>query len=153
VTILVLLACAGSGSTAHAAETTSGLQVTVMIYSGRPNPTFAIEDAAALSGVHNALSAAEVREGFDRETVVPSVLGYNGIRIDNRTGFEDLPKVLLIYGGTVELQDGGKRFLADPDRRLERSLIEQAVERQVLDGAALELIRKELGKGPGPVYQ
>jgi|GEM_PF-2408526 len=149
--LLVLMACAGLGSAAYAAEPGSGLQVTVLVYSGRPNPTFAIEDEAGVLDLHEALSAAEPYADFQRETVVPSILGYHGLRLETRSDAEGLPKVILIYDGAIELRNGEKRFLADPGRRLERKLIEQAIERDLLDETTLRAIRQELGGKPDNV--
>jgi hypothetical protein len=149
-----LLACASSGpAAAQAAEEDEGLQVTVMIYSGRQNPTFTIEDGALIEELQSAVSSGERREDLEGRTVVPSILGYNGIRVENRSGVAGLPPVLLLYGGTMEARDGGTRFLADPDRRLERRLVDAAVERGLFreDDRALGLIREALEGGTSPV--
>ncbi len=143
--VLLLLACVSAGPPAEAAEPSSGLVVTVMVYSGRPDPSFTIDDPAAIAELRDALQSAPAKEGFDRQTVVPSILGYNGVLIENPAGVEGVPAVLMLYGGTIEARNGGKRFLDDPGRQLERRLIDQATEHGVLDEATLGVIRKALG--------
>jgi len=152
VAMLALLACATNGSAAQDAESGDGLQVTVMIYSGRPDPTFTIDDEATFEELRGALSAAE-RADFEGETVIPSILGYKGVRVENRSGVAGLPAVFLVYDGAIEVRDRGRRFLADPDRRLERSLIQEATERDVFgdDERAPGIIREDLGGPSGPV--
>ncbi len=151
---LTVLACVTHGAAAQGEGDAEGLRVTVLIYSGRPNPSFLLQDGAEIEGLRKALTSAEAREDFPGETVVPSILGYNGLRIDNPAGEEGLPRTLLLYDGTMEVRDRGRRFVADAGRQLERSLIDLAVERGLFaeDERALAIIRESLGGSTDQVY-
>ena len=152
--VLVLLACASAGTAAQAASSGDGLVVTVMIYSGRPNPSFTLDDAALIDQLRTAVASAAPKEDVEGDTVVPSILGYNGVRVENRSGVEGVPRTLLLYDGAIEVHDGGTRFLADPDRTLERSLVDQARDHGLFrdDPRALDMIREAIGGDNGTVY-
>ncbi|HEV2720064.1 MAG TPA: hypothetical protein VG323_08600 [Thermoanaerobaculia bacterium] len=79
------------------------------IFSGRPNPRWRLGDA----------EAARVRELIDALAPAPAAappeppgLGYRGFRIDD---------VATAYSGVVRMRG---RVLADPQRRVERFLLE-----------------------------
>jgi hypothetical protein len=100
------------------------VEVEVDLYSGRPNPRFALPAAAAteleqrLATLPPAAAGASPREG----------LGYRGLRIvAPDSGFAEV----VVSAGTVEIRDRAGRILrrADPDRALERWLIQAGASR------------------------
>jgi hypothetical protein len=148
--LLVGLACVSANPSAQAQESGSGLKVTVMIYSGRPNPTFTVTDAAVIARLSDAYRGASPLEGFDEETVVPSILGYQGVRIENPRGEGSLPRLILAYRGNLEIRNGGVRFLSDPGLEIENTVIEQAVELDLMDDLAVRMIRQGSGNAQEP---
>lgn len=131
---LALAACA-SGS-ARAAEGDAG-RVTVLIYSGRPNPTFTLT-AEQAERVRQLVSAAQPDPGFRGGSVLPSILGYNGLLVrGGAAGLQDLG----VYGGRIEIQDReGKRIVSDGGA-LENFLLEAAAQSQALDAEQLRFIQ------------
>ncbi|MEA2560447.1 MAG: hypothetical protein QOH06_1951 [Acidobacteriota bacterium] len=136
VVALALAACA-SGS-ARAAEG-DGVQVTVLLYSGRPNPTFTLT-AEQADRVRQLVAAAQPDPGFRGGSVLPSILGYNGVLV------EGLPAPLAVYGGRIEVQDReGKRVVSDGGA-LESFLLEAAAQSKTLDSEQLRFIQASRDK-------
>ena len=136
VVALALAACA-SGS-ARAAEG-DGVQVTVLLYSGRPNPTFTLT-AEQADRVRQLVDAAQPDPGFRGGSVLPSILGYNGLLV------EGLPAPLAVYGGRIEVQDReGKRVVSDGGA-LESFLLEAASQNKALDAEQLRFIQTSRDK-------
>lgn len=133
---LALAACA-SGS-ARAAEG-DGVQVTVLLYSGRPNPTFTLT-AEQAERVTQLLAEALPDPDFRGGSVLPSILGYNGLLV--RGGAQDL----AVYGGRVEIQGReGKRIVSDGGA-LESFLLEAAAQNKALDAEQLRFIQTSRDK-------
>jgi hypothetical protein len=132
-----LMACA-SGS-AGAAEGSEAPQVRVLIYSGRPNPTFSLTPEQS-EHVRQLVAAAQPDPEFRGESVLPSILGYNGLLVEG--GKAGLPASLAVYGGRIEVRDQeGKRFLSDGGA-LESFLLEAAEKSHALDAEQLRFIRE-----------
>ena len=139
IVALALAACA-SGS-ARAAEGPPG-QVTVLIYSGRPNPTFTLT-AEQAERVRQLVAAAQPDPNFRGGSVLPSILGYNGLLV--RGGIAGLQD-LAVYGGRIEMQDReGKRFVSDGGA-LESFLLEAAAQSKALDAEQLRFIQTSRDK-------
>ena len=134
IVALALAACA-SGS-AGAAEGDAG-QVTVLIYSGRPNPTFTLT-AEQAERVRQLVAAAQPDPGFRGDSVLPSILGYNGLLVrGGAAGLQDL----AVYGGRIEIQGReGKRIVSDGGA-LESFLLEAAAQNQALDAEQIRFIQ------------
>lgn len=128
--VLTLAACA-SGSAAQG----NGVEVTVLLYSGRPNPTFTLT-AEQAERVRQLVAAAQPdsRGG----SVLPSILGYNGLLVrGGAAGGQDL----AVYGGRIEVQDReGKRIVSDGGA-LESFLLEAAAQGKALDAEQLRFIQ------------
>jgi hypothetical protein len=139
---LALLAC-GSLLAAQGAEEEQAVTVTALIYSGRPNPTAALDDAT-VARLGELLAAAPAVEATDPGTVFPSTLGYNGVAVDNPAGRGGLPLRLAAYGGTIEIGEGRARsFRRDEGVAIESLLIDAAAQAGALDEHELEFIREE----------
>ena len=136
---LALAACA-SGS-ARAAEGDGGVQVTVLLYSGRPNPAFTLT-AEQAERVRQLVAAAQPDPGF-RGSVLPSILGYNGLLVEGgAAGLQDL----AVSGGRIEIHDKeGKRVVSDGGA-LESFLLEAATENKALDAEQLRFIQASRDK-------
>ena len=115
---------------------------TVLLYSGRPNPQFVLDDAA-LARLRTLINSADERESFDRQTVVPSILGYNGVMIQNLSRRGALAERIIVYRSDVEIRDKETRFRRDESRAIESFLLQQAVELGAIDRRALEVIDRQ----------
>lgn len=127
-------------------EAVNGLKVTVMLYSGRPNPTFLV--TAADNGKKEAImqffAAMETDCDFEEATVIPSLLGYNGISVEKLGEVKSFPyDRLTIYKENIETYAGkaeGKQFMRDGGRHLEEFLIQLAVEKGAVSKEMLKYI-------------
>jgi hypothetical protein len=141
------LAAAGAASEKPAGST--GLTVQVLIYSGRPDPIFVIRDSAGIGQLKQLLDqATPAAAPTDRgESVLPSILGYKGILVENPGGLGGLPRELAVYKQKVQARDGARRLFTDSGA-IEGFLIEEAIKSKVLDDKAVELLRSAR-RGPG----
>jgi hypothetical protein len=139
--LMMVLALAACASKSDGAAEGDRPQVTVLIYSGRPNPTFTLT-AEQTERLRQLLAAAQPDPEFRGESVLPSILGYNGLLVQGGTG--GLPAALAVYGGRVEVHDRedkeGKRFLSDGGA-LETFLLDAAARSQALDAEQLRFIQ------------
>jgi len=88
------------------------------LFSGRPNPTWALspEEVEPLLALLRRLAPAPEREAPDR-------LGYRGLRLRFARQGADVASV-EVFGRRVRYRDkAGSRTLADPGREVERSLV------------------------------
>lgn len=118
--------------------------VRVLLYSGRPDPEYSIENQGDIVAIRDALSSAKVVEKFDKATVIPSILGYKGILVKNTGKLEGLPSMFAVYQGMIEVTGEPKRFLSDGDRRLEKLLIDGAMKKGVIDDALLKRFNEKM---------
>lgn len=131
VAVCCCLAACASGS-AVAADQDAPLQVSILIYSGRPNPVFALT-AAQMERVRQLVDSARPDPEFGGQSVLPSILGYNGVVIRNPRLEGGLPQSLAAYGGRIEVSQGeGRRIVADGGA-LETFLLDLAAENRALD--------------------
>ena len=116
------------------------IEVEVDLYSGRPNPRFALAPATAaelerrLAGLPPPdAGAAGPRDG----------LGYRGLRV---TGRDASFAEVVVSAGVVEVRDraGNVHRRADPGRELERWLAEAGSGRLQQD--ALDAVRQDLAR-------
>lgn len=81
-TTCVLLLSLLAGPAAWAQTAPPALRVTYLVYSGRPNPTLTITDAKTIRSLQAQLSGALATGAGVPATELPSLLGYNGIRVE-----------------------------------------------------------------------
>jgi hypothetical protein len=120
------------GSAGSTAEAEAGLKVTVLLFSGRPDPIYTIDDKNAVDKVRSLVSSAKPNEKFERSTVIPSVLGYKGIMIENRAKIPGIPSFIAVYKGTMEVKDEKTTFLIDEGRVLETMLLDMALQKKAI---------------------
>ena len=136
---------AGILSVIPAAAQQSGapaITVSVLVFSGRPDPTFDLRPAEQAKLVA-LLKAAPTQESAGRETVIPAILGYKGIVVENPTGIGEVPKRVEVFGGSIEVGVERKEFFADPSNRVASFLLDLAIERGVIPDALLKRIREQ----------
>lgn len=116
-----------------------GLKVTVMIFSGRANPTFYIpfsnkNDTRPILEFVDQLAG---NSNFRGPSVTPSHLGYNGLMVEKIGNMPSFPyDRLIIYKENVDINPGHaerKQIMLDSGRNLEDFLLHLAVEKGVLN--------------------
>lgn len=132
---LAFLACASERAAAQTAET-NGPKATVLIYSGQPNPSFDLS-AGQFERLQQLIAAARPDPDFAGESVLPSILGYNGIIVIWSSG-----NGLAVYGNHIEAgEQGAKKFLAD-NGEVEEFLLSVATGSKALGDAQLRFIKE-----------
>ncbi len=121
-----------------------GIQVRILLYSGRPDPTYVLASQKALDYVKTHLASTKSTE-FRGSTVIPAVLGYKGVLVENVGRVAGIPGTFAIYNGTLETVGAEKRFYADQGRILETFLVDQAVKNKVLDAELAKRFGLRLG--------
>jgi hypothetical protein len=109
---------AGIAAFAPAQRPRGEIQVEIAVFSGRPNPQWALSDpdGKALWGMLAALKP--VAAGAD-----PGALGYQGFRLRFEQPGTQVPGEIAIFNGIVRYSSGPQLLsAADPDRRVERWL-------------------------------
>lgn len=145
--VLALAAAARSGAANDPPAGASGLTVQILLYSGRPDPLFTITDPARIAQIQQLFAQTKPDPtAGDRKTVLPSILGYKGVLILNPGGLGGLPRTIAVYHGNVEVRDGGgPRFLTG-GAALEGAMIDQAIQKNVIDPRAAEILKAERAK-------
>jgi hypothetical protein len=138
---LVMMMPGGPGTITASAEQ-GDIVVRVLLYSGQPDPAYNLDNEEAIEAVREALSSAKVSERYDKETVIPSILGYKGILVTNPEKREGLPDMFAVYHGMIEVSGEQKRFLLDENRRLEKMLIDGAMKKDVIDDVFMKSFRE-----------
>ena len=117
-----------------AAEPGAGVTVVVEVFSGRPNPTFVLDDAAAIHGLRQAFSALADELPDDAQAAAFGHLGYRGVVIRNPHGIAGIPRYVQVLDGLVLVRDepaGGSRYLRDTES-LEQRYLALAAERGLI---------------------
>jgi hypothetical protein len=134
---------AGTGSPVSSSAGAAGLRVTVLLDSGRIDPTFTIDDGDAIGELAQLYGQAKpAPESAPGQTAAPSGSGYKGMQIENPGGEGGLPRQITVYQDRVQARDAGgaERLFADGGA-CERFLLDQAVRAKALDQKAAEQIR------------
>ena len=152
LTILVVLFAAGMMMAEDTKVSPNAqLKVTVMIFSGRPNPVYYIKEQDAVNQFKSLFGKNKKNGGFMKDTVIPNQLGYSGIAVENLKDITELPKKFIVYNNDIELVDPGatlksaseSKFLYDGSSQLETFLLDYGVNKNSLHQEVREMIRKE----------
>lgn len=141
LTAALLTGVVGSSDVALAQE--KGITVRVLLFSGRPDPTYELTDAQTVEKLKANMGAAKRLEIFDKESVIPANIGYKGILVSNPGKMAGLPARFAVFKGTIEMADGQKRFLEDAGGAIEKMLLDEAIRRGLIDEAILKRMKKE----------
>jgi hypothetical protein len=137
----------GQGLVCHLFAAEGGktnVTVEVLIFSGRPNPTWQLQDTNRLVALKAKMK--ELPEAFKEEPAEWSRLGFAGFLIRGGEAF-GLPREIRIYQGVIKTGQGkDAKYLKDLTG-FEQSLIneakQQALEQPVKDAiASYEKVRK-----------
>lgn len=116
----------------------TNITVEVLIFSGRPNPTWQMQDTNRLQVLKAQLKDLPV--AFEKEPVEWSRLGFAGFRI--RGGeVMGLPGEIRIYQGVIKTGQGKETKYVKDSQGLERSLIAQA-KKQALEQPVKDAITR-----------
>jgi hypothetical protein len=120
-----------------------GITVRVLLYSGRPDPTYMLEDSQMIGKLKKLVSGAKRLERFDKKSVIPVNIGYKGILVLNPGGEAGLPVQFAVYKGAMEVKDEKTLFFEDTGGEIEKMLFDEAVKRNLIDEVILKRMKKE----------
>ncbi|MGO1071195.1 hypothetical protein [Lysobacter sp. CA199] len=151
-TLIVGLALLAAPVLALAADA-PGLQITYLVYSGRPNPVVTVTDAASLRAIETRLADAMAAPATAGAAPDP-ILGYNGILIEHVGGSsaKAKPQPLVIKGQQVRIDTAPATELksATASTRtsaaasdLEAMLLKLGQKRGALDATTLNVLLDE----------
>jgi hypothetical protein len=119
-----------------AGEGKTNVTVEVLIFSGRPNPTWQLQDPKPLATLKAKLK--DLPEAFKEEPTGWSRLGFAGFRVRDGEAL-GLPGEIRIYQGVIKTGQGkSAKYLKDATG-LEQSLINEA-KKQALEPPVREAI-------------
>jgi hypothetical protein len=125
-----------------AASGDDGIIVTILLFSGRPDPVYILDNQTLINQIKSGIGTARKVEGFDKETIIPSVLGYKGILVKNPQMRSGLPSQFAVHKGMIEVMGEQKQFLKDDMGNIEKLLIDEAIRQGVLDEKILLRMKK-----------
>jgi len=120
-----------------------GITVRVLLFSGRPDPTYELGDSQVIERLKAVVAGAKRLDSYDKESVIPANIGYKGILVSNPEKRAGLPVRFAVYKGTIELMDGQKRFLEDKGGAVEKMLMDEAIRKGVIDEVILKRMKKD----------
>ena len=124
-------------------EGKAGLKVTVLLFSGRPDPVYVLDDKETIEKIKILIRSAKVHERFEKPTVIPSILGYKGIIVENQEKIAGIPALFAVYKGNIEVKNEAKKFLIDEGRAIEDLLLSEAVRKGVIDEKIIKRMKSE----------
>src|ERR1700680_482524 len=142
--LLVASSLLSSCATAEPApvQGVQGVKVTVLLFSGRPDPTFQLTEPEQLR-LSALVKDAPRLERLGREEVIPAILGYKGIVVENAGGPRELPARLAVYGGSIEVGTERREFRADQGNRFASYLLELAIQKGVIPEPVVRRIKEQ----------
>ncbi|MFI5360387.1 MAG: hypothetical protein ACHQ49_00335 [Elusimicrobiota bacterium] len=100
-------------------EPAKGLQVEVLVFSGRPNPVFTVTDPKEIQELLNDVEALPGNKGFKGASVTPSRLGYKGILVRNQSGEDQEVAAFVVHGKDLEIKPAASVKSAARDFRVD----------------------------------
>jgi len=141
--VTILTTGVASDNQAGAAEE-QGITVRVLLFSGREDPSYVIDDPQMIGQMKARLGEAKKAADFGEETVIPAILGYKGILVDNPGMAGDLPRQFAVYKRMIEVMGRDSQFLVDEGGALEKILMDESIRQGVIDEAIFK--QKERGQ-------
>lgn len=114
-------------------QASKGLEVTLSVFSGRPDPHYRIEDAASLERVRALLKRSSASANVTGDSAIPSILGYRGVIVENAGQVTGVPNRVALFAGVIELGTDKRSFVVDPSRALEKYLVDLALKQGAID--------------------
>ncbi len=82
------------------------LLVRLLIFSGRPDPEWSINEEDIISGLKERVQSVVDKERIEKAP--PGVLGYRGFLVQNKAQLDELPTEFVVYKGVLVEQPGPK---------------------------------------------
>jgi hypothetical protein len=122
------------------------LEVEILVFSGRRNPTFVITDPAVIREITNGVKALSAHPTLKTNGSLgnPGRLGYRGIRLRNGSSVNSDLEWFTVFRSAVEVVNkaaNSKEFRVDAAAALERRLIKMAEEKKLMDDVVLEHVK------------
>jgi hypothetical protein len=127
--LLAVVVWHGTGSVQAAEE---GIKVEILIYSGRPNPTYVLKQKNQLDQAVTFMKKGKKLRSMQKSIIIPT-LGYRGIIIENKGKVAGLPERFAIYQGNVEVMGKEKANFTDGGRAFEKFLLKEAERQKAID--------------------
>jgi hypothetical protein len=119
------------------------LKVTILLFSGRPNPVYFICDELTIDNIRSNLAFSQTNHLRADSPVIPSRLGYQGIIVQNINDAPGIPQRMAMNTGDIEIGDMQQTEYLLDDGALEDALIDEAFLRGVIDRALLDYIERQ----------
>jgi len=134
-TVVLFLIAGVTMNAQNTVKQEKGLKVTIMIFSGRPDPTFTITDESIITKIKDSLGKMPKNEKFNGETVSPAALGYKGILVENSSDLIPDMDSFVVHHSKVEFKNKSavKNFLEDYAYELQDLLVRLALEKGAID--------------------
>ena len=115
--------------------------VTLDIFSGRPNPTWALTKEQALFFLNNVSQNKPTTENL--QNYPEKILGYRGFIVDEKTNKDLTLKNLNIYNGVIKVVSNDSfYFLKDKDFQLEKWLLQTAS--NYIDNDTFKFVKEDI---------
>jgi hypothetical protein len=125
-----------------------GVAVRLLIFSGRPDPTWTLEDAE-ISDLTRLLKDTIGRDAI--HAAPPGGIGYRGFLVRSDRPFDQLPPEFTVFRGVVTVRTGATMNHWRDSGALEGWLLRQAVDlghRDVLEHFGGQEVQRLLRQGP-----
>ena len=143
--------CAANG--AIAGELVKSLKIEILLFSGRPNPTFLVTDPVQMKEILNLAKKLPQNKSIKQDVIgqPEAKLGYQGFIVTNNSDVSSEIKSILVRGVDVHTEliassiVGGKtevvKFAAlDSSSSLENKLLSQAKSKGIVDEKIIKVI-------------
>ena len=138
----------------EASPAVKGFKVTILIFSGRPNPTFTVTDKNMIEKIESFFKKTPKSSVLKGETVSPNILGYNGILVENLSDTMPDTDSFLVYNANVEVKNKKSpdksminAILKDNTLGLQKLLIGEGQKQGVIDQTVIDYIDKINNEG------
>jgi len=132
--LMLLCSCAPSSTVSGVRPLPPGeLEVTISVFSGRPDPHYQLPDGEHADEVRARILRAPASAAPPGDSVLAPVLGYRGISIENSGRIAGLPARLAVHNGIIALDGDERSFVVDEGRGLETYLLELALSQGAID--------------------
>jgi hypothetical protein len=101
---LLLFAALASMTFAARPDVPKGFEVEVLLYSGRPNPTFVVTDEAE---IRSLVALARTLPASASAAANPAALGYHGLKLRNRSAVATDIDAIDVRGSAVAITAAG----------------------------------------------
>ena len=138
---------------AQAGEIVKSLKVELLVFSGRPNPTFVVTDQAQIKEILALAKNLPQKKSaaLGEENQPQPKLGYQGFVVTNNSDISSDIKSFVVHGSDVHLalvtgsKQAGKSTIAhaegiDSDAKLESKLLAHVKDNGVVDEKVMEFI-------------